>query len=217
MTMTIANTILVEDEDIIFALLKFGWIHPNPENYIENAHNALREFREIEQEDASNLLVRAVRVASEIRAEARIYKDILTEISQMQLAPPDKDIVRQEYANQDLDASDINDIMMYRSGVYEAARKASKALKTIVVSTVPSPFGKVFHSFKSSLDVSKFTWGMGQYLEKISGSSWKGYVRGFYSTDLTPEGYCIESATETGSVQLYPKRALKEGIDPKNT
>lgn len=48
---------------------------------------------------------------------------------------------------------------------------------------------------------------------KISGSSWTGRVCGFYSTALTPIGYCIESDTETGSVQVYPEKALKEAPD----
>lgn len=49
----------------------------------------------------------------------------------------------------------------------------------------------------------------GQWLTKRSGASWTGLVVGFYSTSLTPIGYCIESDAETGSVQIYPERALK--------
>lgn len=43
---------------------------------------------------------------------------------------------------------------------------------------------------------------------KIKGSSWTGHVCGFYSTSLTPVGYCVESENEPGSVQLYPEAAL---------
>ena len=43
---------------------------------------------------------------------------------------------------------------------------------------------------------------------KIKGSQWHGTVVGWYSTDLTPEGYAVESATERGSVQIYPAAAL---------
>lgn len=32
---------------------------------------------------------------------------------------------------------------------------------------------------------------------------------GFYSTNLTPEGYAVESSTEKGSVQIYPASALR--------
>ncbi|HEV2507357.1 MAG TPA: DfrB family trimethoprim-resistant dihydrofolate reductase [Mesorhizobium sp.] len=44
---------------------------------------------------------------------------------------------------------------------------------------------------------------------KISGSSWTGRVVGFYSTKLTPTGYCVESENEPGSVQIYPEAALR--------
>lgn len=49
---------------------------------------------------------------------------------------------------------------------------------------------------------------IGDRVTKTSGSSWTGRVVGFYSTELTPIGYCVESETETGSVQIYPERAL---------
>lgn len=49
---------------------------------------------------------------------------------------------------------------------------------------------------------------LGDRVTKKSGSSWTGKVVGFYSTSFTPEGYAIESETETGSVQIYPVRAL---------
>lgn len=52
-------------------------------------------------------------------------------------------------------------------------------------------------------------WPMGTLVSKKSGSSWTGKVVGFYSTELTPEGYAIESSSETGSVQIYPRKALE--------
>lgn len=54
---------------------------------------------------------------------------------------------------------------------------------------------------------SKFK--IGDYVWKISGSEWSGYVVGTYSTELTPEGYCVESKAHKGSVQIYPASALK--------
>lgn len=33
---------------------------------------------------------------------------------------------------------------------------------------------------------------------------WRGKVVGFYSTEITPEGYAVESVFEKGSVQIYP-------------
>lgn len=52
-------------------------------------------------------------------------------------------------------------------------------------------------------------WFMGQRVRKIKGSSWQGKVVGFYSTELTPIGYAIESEREPGSVQIYPEQALE--------
>lgn len=49
----------------------------------------------------------------------------------------------------------------------------------------------------------------GDLVTKISGSNWTGIVVGEYSTELTPEGYAVESNTEKGSVQIYPAKALK--------
>ena len=60
----------------------------------------------------------------------------------------------------------------------------------------------------------------GDEVRKKSGSSWHGLVVGFYSTDLTPEGVAVESLTETGSVQIYPVKALelvKAAVAPTST
>lgn len=50
---------------------------------------------------------------------------------------------------------------------------------------------------------------IGDRVQKISGSAWKGVVVGTYSTALTREGYCVESDAEYGSVQIYPAAALE--------
>lgn len=50
---------------------------------------------------------------------------------------------------------------------------------------------------------------MGDFVKKTKGSMWRGYVVGVYKTDLTPEGYAVESSTEKGSVQIYPAAALE--------
>ena len=55
---------------------------------------------------------------------------------------------------------------------------------------------------------------LGDFVQKISGARWSGKVVGTYSTELTPEGYCVESHHETGSVQIYPAKAL-EHENPK--
>ena len=54
---------------------------------------------------------------------------------------------------------------------------------------------------------SKFK--IGDRVRKIRGSRWVGVVVGTYSTTLTPEGYCVASETEVGSVQIYPASALE--------
>lgn len=51
---------------------------------------------------------------------------------------------------------------------------------------------------------------LGDRVLKIKGSRWQGRIVGTYSTSLTPEGYCVESETEHGSVQIYPASALEE-------
>lgn len=55
----------------------------------------------------------------------------------------------------------------------------------------------------------------GQRVRKKSGSSWQGRIVGFYSTSLTPAGYCVESEREPGSVQIYPESAL-EALEGRN-
>lgn len=50
---------------------------------------------------------------------------------------------------------------------------------------------------------------LGDPVRKKSGAEWSGRVVGFYSTRLTPEGYCVESEHHPGSVQIYPVGALE--------
>lgn len=50
----------------------------------------------------------------------------------------------------------------------------------------------------------------GETVQKIKGSSWRGTVVGWYSTELTPSGFAVESYYEKGSVQIYPENALTE-------
>jgi dihydrofolate reductase (trimethoprim resistance protein) len=60
------------------------------------------------------------------------------------------------------------------------------------------------------------TFTLGDTVKKVSGSQWHGTVVGTYSTELTPEGYAVESWTESGSVQIYPARALEPWSPPNN-
>jgi len=50
---------------------------------------------------------------------------------------------------------------------------------------------------------------MGQQVRKIKGAQWHGRIVGWYRTELTPEGYAVESDTEKGAVQIYPAAALE--------
>jgi len=53
-------------------------------------------------------------------------------------------------------------------------------------------------------------WQLGAKVRKKRGSSWRGTVCGFYSTEHTPIGYCVDSAFEPGSCQLWPEAALED-------
>lgn len=50
---------------------------------------------------------------------------------------------------------------------------------------------------------------LGDPVKKSKGSEWEGIVVGTYSTELTPEGYAVESYYYRGSVQIYPADALE--------
>lgn len=55
-------------------------------------------------------------------------------------------------------------------------------------------------------------------VRKKSGSWWEGRVVGYYSTDDTPVGYCVQLVMprRNGPVQIYPESALelvKKGIE----
>jgi dihydrofolate reductase (trimethoprim resistance protein) len=57
---------------------------------------------------------------------------------------------------------------------------------------------------------SEMKFKLGDYVKKTKGSEWHGIIVGTYSTELTPEGYAVESFYELGSVQIYPAAALQE-------
>ena len=64
-----------------------------------------------------------------------------------------------------------------------------------------------FKPISEDKKVDKFK--RGDLVKKKSGSEWQGTVCGWYSTELTPEGYAVESASHKGSVQIYPASALE--------
>jgi hypothetical protein len=55
----------------------------------------------------------------------------------------------------------------------------------------------------------KWKFSLRERVTKTKGSSWTGLIVGFYRTELTPRGYCVESENEPGSVQIYPEAALR--------
>lgn len=59
------------------------------------------------------------------------------------------------------------------------------------------------------METTNWKFKLGDRVRKVKGSSWHGYVVGFYSTALTPQGVAVESERETGSVQIYPEAALE--------
>jgi dihydrofolate reductase (trimethoprim resistance protein) len=75
--------------------------------------------------------------------------------------------------------------------------------------------GVLLDEVQAALRVAEFHPSAGAFklhdpVQKKSGASWRGKVVGFYATGLTPRGYCVESANEPGSVQIYPEAALVE-------
>jgi len=63
--------------------------------------------------------------------------------------------------------------------------------------------------YEASPFLSAGKFHLGNTVLKTRGSQWRGGIVGFYSTSLTPIGYAVESATEKGSVQIYPEAALE--------
>lgn len=49
----------------------------------------------------------------------------------------------------------------------------------------------------------------GDFVRKKSGSWWEGRVVGFYSTEQTPDGVCVQLDKPNGPVQIYPAEALE--------
>jgi hypothetical protein len=60
-----------------------------------------------------------------------------------------------------------------------------------------------------ALPVTSGAFKLCDHVRKTKGSQWSGRVVGTYNTELTPEGYAVESSTEKGSVQIYPASALE--------
>ncbi|WP_430439041.1 hypothetical protein [Shinella sp.] len=56
---------------------------------------------------------------------------------------------------------------------------------------------------------------IGDRVRKHSGSWWEGRVVGFYSTEQTPSGYCVQlDMVPNGPVQIYPEAALELAAPP---
>lgn len=87
--------------------------------------------------------------------------------------------------------------------------------KAIHVNSSRDADGDCLHSENAQQIRSPPGWkfNIGDRVRKISGSSWQGRVCGTYATTITPQGYCVESEREPGSVQIYPASALEKVED----
>jgi hypothetical protein len=66
------------------------------------------------------------------------------------------------------------------------------------------------HEFRIQYIANIGPYRLGDKVRKIKGSEWEGKIVGFYSTELTPIGYAVESSSHPGSVQIYPEYALEK-------
>lgn len=57
-----------------------------------------------------------------------------------------------------------------------------------------------------------WSFALGDYVCKKSGSWWAGRVAGFYTTEQTPRGYAVQLDKPFGPVQIYPESALERLI-----
>ncbi len=61
------------------------------------------------------------------------------------------------------------------------------------------------------MELMVVAWAPGTRVTKIRGkASWTGRIVGYYSTAITPEGYCVESENEPGSVHVLARDQLAE-------
>ena len=91
------------------------------------------------------------------------------------------------------------------------SRDAGTGAKMTSEEATPPTADSTQGSGRSWPDTHK-TFGAGDKVRKVRGSQWRGRVVGWYSTELTPEGYAVESDTERGSVQIYPASALERAL-----
>lgn len=79
--------------------------------------------------------------------------------------------------------------------------------KAVVIAALDGNVEPALLTRSAAADLSSLS--LGDVVRKKSGSEWEGRVVGTYSTALTPEGYCVESSSHSGSVQIYPVGALE--------
>jgi hypothetical protein len=71
------------------------------------------------------------------------------------------------------------------------------------------PFNCKFCGGSGHIDDCGWAFKFGQRVGKKTGSWWEGRVVGFYSTEQTPRGYCVQLEQINGPVQIYPESALE--------
>lgn len=112
--------------------------------------------------------------------------------------------------------SDLHSELERRTGIHTFYADKISAMASLVLdaATIVDKYARLRTELQEARDKpAGAKYSRGDRVRKIKGSSWQGHVVGFYSTDLTQIGYCVESEREHGSVQLYPEAAL-EPVDP---
>lgn len=94
-----------------------------------------------------------------------------------------------------------------RQQVFDAATPRERALAAVALEAWHELATKMNNFTEDNKPQPKFK--LGDVVTKTHNSEWIGTVVGTYSTELTPEGYCIESKFHRGAVQIYPAHALE--------
>lgn len=111
---------------------------------------------------------------------------------------------------------------MWRDGAFESSadEAAQDAIDSQAVGLDASPIIEAWLSSLSATTVAPApdltadndrlrAFKIGEVVKKRSGSWWEGRVVGFYSTDQTADGVCVQLDKPMDPVQIYPAAALE--------
>ena len=99
--------------------------------------------------------------------------------------------------------------MMYRAVTGKEPEWSSEFRLSHAVVEVEERITALSKTRVDALEEAAKEYPLGTRVTKTKGSRWTGKIVGYYATDLTPAGVAIESETETGSVQIYPTKAIR--------